>query len=55
MANTHILNIIINKYDYRQKFSLIVLFEINKKSLEIRFYKDILLFYLAVGLKIKSN
>lgn len=54
MPNTYVFCIIIYKFGYWQKFSWIVLFEIDN-SLKVGFYIAVLLLYLAIILKIKSG
>lgn len=54
MANILIFDIIIHKFNYKQKLYLMILFEIYK-ILKINFYNTIILFYLAVCLQIKYN
>lgn len=53
IIGTNIFCIIISKFDYRKEPGPIVLFVMNK-SLEISLYYIILLFNLAINLKIKN-
>lgn len=54
MASAGIFSVIIHKLIYQQKFNLIVLLKIDK-NLKINLYNTLLLFDLAISLKIKSN
>ena len=54
IANTYIFGIIVNKFCYRKKLCLVILFKVDK-SLEIDFYYSILFFDLAIYFKIKDG
>lgn len=54
MAGAYIFSIVIKKLSYWQELCLVILFKIDKNS-KINFYYIILLFDLAVNLKIKSG
>ena len=54
MTSICIFGIIKNKFCYKKKLCIIILFKINK-SFKINFYFIILLFSLAIYLKIKDN
>ena len=54
MASTSIFDIIIDKFYYKKKLYLVVLFKIDK-DLKISFYCIILFFSLTVHLWIKSD
>ena len=54
MAGACILGIIIRKLSHREEPGPIVLLEVDE-SLEIHFYRNILLFRLAVCLQVKSG
>lgn len=54
MASAGVLDIIIGKFEHKQKPSLIVLFEINK-DLEIGFYSTILPINLAICLRVEGG
>ena len=54
MASAYILSIVISKVGHRQESSLVILLEVDKR-LEIRFYRTILTFCLAVCLQVKGG
>lgn len=55
MIDIYIFYIIISKFGYSwKKFYLIILFKINK-NFKVNFYYIVLLFRLAIDLKIKGN
>ena len=54
VANACILDIVINKFSYRQELSIVILFEVDKYT-KIGLYNTVLLLYLAINLKIKSS
>ena len=54
IANTHILSIVINKLGYWQEPCSVILFEVDENS-EVGFYRIILLFGLAVYLRIEGS
>ena len=54
MVNTNIFGIIINKFYYKKKLYLIILFKVNK-YLKISFYYTILSLDLAIYLWLKDD
>lgn len=54
MANTYIFDIIINKLELGQEFSLVILLEIDK-GLKINFYNIVLLLFLVICPRINGS
>lgn len=54
VVNTQILNIVVGKFSYQKELNLIILSIIDKRS-EISLHCIMLLFCLAISLKVKNS